>query len=226
MKTVAKLSALLPLAVTLIWLQFLPDRIPLHYDAAGNIDRWGSKWEALLLPCVVLALAAVIAGIGFLLRRKAGDDEKALAYAEANGKVLRLVVLGVSLFFTVLQAAILIGAGREAASGAERASVPMMKVSALAMGLLLIFLGNIMPKAKMNSAVGLRCAWTQYNDVTWQKGNRFGGWALTAAGLLTIPAVLLAPEGWAMPILLGALAAATVVSLVCAKKVYDEESGR
>ena len=224
MKLLAKISAFLPLAMTLIWLQFLPDRIPLHYDAAGNIDRWGSKWESLLLPCIVLALAAVIAGTGFLLRRKAGIDEKQTALAEANGKVLRVVVLGVSLFFTVLQAAILIGAGREAASGAETASVPMMKVSAVAMGFLLIFLGNFMPKAKRNSAVGLRCAWTQYNDVTWQKGNRFGGWALMAVGLLTIPTVLLAPEGWAMPILLIALTAATVASLIYAKKVYDEET--
>ena len=224
MKTIAKISAFLPLAVTLVWLQFLPDRVPAHYDAAGTIDRWGSKWEYLLLPCVVLALAAVVAGIGLLLRRKAGTDEKALAHAEANGKVLRFVLLGMSFFFTALQIAMLIGAGREAASGAERASVPMMKVSAIAMGLLLIFLGNFMPKAKPNSAVGLRCGWTQYNDVTWQKGNRFGGWALMVAGLVTIPAVLLAPEGWAMPILLAAIFLATVVSLIYAKKVYNEET--
>lgn len=226
MKTIAKISAFLPLAVTLVWLQFLPDRVPTHYDAAGIIDRWGSKWEYLLLPCIVLALAAVVAGIGLLLRRKAGTDEKALAHAEANGKVLRFVLLGMSFFFTALQIAMLIGAGREAASGAERASVPMMKVSAIAMAFLLIFLGNFMPKAKPNSAVGLRCAWTQYNDVTWQKGNRFGGWALAAAGLVTIPAVLLAPECWAMPILLAAIAAATIASLIYAKKVYDEETGR
>ena len=226
MKTIAKLAAFLPLAATLVWLQFLPDRVPVHYNAAGTIDRWGSRWEFLLLPCVVLALAAVIAGIGLLLRRKAGADEKALAHAETNGKVLRLVLLGLCGFFTVLQIAMLIGAGREAASGAETASVPMMKVSALAMAFLLIFLGNFMPKAKLNSAVGLRCGWTMYNDTTWQKGNRFGGWALITAGFVTIPAVLLAPEGWAMPILLGTIAAATVASLIYAKKVYDEETGR
>lgn len=224
MKTISKISALLPLAVTLIWLQFLPDRVPVHYDAAGAIDRWGSRWEYLLLPGVALLIAAAVSGIGLLLRRKAGTDEKEIAHAEANGKVLRFVLLGLSFFFTALQVAMLLGAGREAASGAERASVPMMKVSALAMAFLLIFLGNFMPKAKPNSAVGLRCAWTQYNDVTWQKGNRFGGWALIAAGLVTIPAVLLAPEGWAFPILLSAIFLATVASLIYAKKVYDEET--
>ena len=223
MKTLGKLLAFLPLAVTLIWLQFLPERVPVHYDAAGTIDRWGSKWEYLLLPCAAVALAAVIALTGFLLRRNAGTDEKALAHAEANGKVLRLLLISLCLFFTVLQAAMLLGAAREAASGAERAAVPMMKVTAICMGFLLILLGNFMPKAKMNSVVGLRCAWTQYNDLTWQKGNRFGGWALMAAGLLTIPAVLLTPEGWAIPILMGLLFSATAASLVYAKKVYDAE---
>ena len=81
-----------------------------------------------------------------------------------------------------------------------------------------------MPKAKKNSAVGLRCAWSMYNDVTWQKSNRFGGRAMMAAGLVTVAAVLLAPEGWAMPILLGALAVATIASLIYAKKVYNEET--
>ena len=224
MKTVAKISAFLPLAVTLIWLQFLPDRVPVHYDAAGTIDRWGSKWEYLLLPCVAFLIAATVSAIGLLLRRKAGTDEKEVAHAKANGKVLRAALLGLGLFFTALQIAMLLGAGREAAAGAEKASVPMMKVSAIAMGLLLILLGNFMPKAKPNSAVGLRCAWTQYNDVTWQKGNRFGGWALMAAGLVTLLAVPLTPETWAMPILLAAIFLATVASLIYAKKVYDAET--
>lgn len=28
----------------------LPDQIPGHYNGAGEIDRWGDKWELLLLP--------------------------------------------------------------------------------------------------------------------------------------------------------------------------------
>ena len=30
-------------------IQFLPDQIPAHYNAAGEIDRWGSKYEQLIL---------------------------------------------------------------------------------------------------------------------------------------------------------------------------------
>ena len=30
----------------------IPDQIPGHYNAAGEIDRWGSKLELLILPVV------------------------------------------------------------------------------------------------------------------------------------------------------------------------------
>lgn len=40
-----------------IWSQ-LPDQVPAHYNAAGDVNRWGSKWELILLP-VIAALLAV-----------------------------------------------------------------------------------------------------------------------------------------------------------------------
>lgn len=30
----------------------IPEQVPLHYDWAGNIDRWGSKGELLILPII------------------------------------------------------------------------------------------------------------------------------------------------------------------------------
>lgn len=28
----------------------LPDKVPAHFNGAGEVDRWGSKWELLILP--------------------------------------------------------------------------------------------------------------------------------------------------------------------------------
>lgn len=41
------------------WANF-PEQIPAHYNAAGVIDRWGSKGELLTLPVVALALYLLI----------------------------------------------------------------------------------------------------------------------------------------------------------------------
>ena len=47
---------LLPMAVTLFALPFLPEQIPAHYGFGGQVDRWGSKYETLILPIFVSAI--------------------------------------------------------------------------------------------------------------------------------------------------------------------------
>lgn len=37
----------------------LPDEVPAHYNALGEVDRWGSKMELLILP-LVGAFSAVL----------------------------------------------------------------------------------------------------------------------------------------------------------------------
>lgn len=46
--------ALIPVAVTSIVLQFMPDIIPMHHDLAGNTDRWGSKMESFIFPVIIM----------------------------------------------------------------------------------------------------------------------------------------------------------------------------
>ena len=38
----------------------LPDQIPMHYDFAGNIDRYGSKASALFLPILAVIMYITI----------------------------------------------------------------------------------------------------------------------------------------------------------------------
>ncbi|MCM3710685.1 DUF1648 domain-containing protein [Sporosarcina luteola] len=39
-----------------VWGQ-LPDQVPVHFNAAGEVNRWGSKWELILLPIIAALLA-------------------------------------------------------------------------------------------------------------------------------------------------------------------------
>lgn len=34
------------------YLGTLPEEVLAHYNALGEVDRWGSKWELLILPGV------------------------------------------------------------------------------------------------------------------------------------------------------------------------------
>ena len=225
MKQLAKILAFVPMAMTVIWLQFLPDRVPAHYDLQGNIDRWGSKWETLLLPAVVLVMGVIFAAVGANMTRRAGEDGQKQAHAASNVKVLQVTMLVTGLMFTVLQAYILYGAGRGAAQEAVSGD-GIMRITSVCMGILFIVLGNVMPRTKYNSTVGFRCSWSMYNDVTWQRCNRFAGTAMMGAGLIILIGVILAPAAWAVPLLLIVLTACLIVCLCYAHRVYREEKGK
>ena len=53
-------------------------------------------------------------------------------------------------------------------------------------GVLMIVTGNIMPKLRMNSIMGLRTHWSMKNEVTWKKCQRMGGISFIVGGIIII----------------------------------------
>lgn len=45
----------IPLYLLMNWQQ-IPEQIPMHYDAMGNIDRWADKGELIVMPIVTLIM--------------------------------------------------------------------------------------------------------------------------------------------------------------------------
>ncbi len=52
----------IPLYLIIDW-KNIPSEIPMHYDALGNVDRWGSKGELLILPIMTFIMCAFISVI-------------------------------------------------------------------------------------------------------------------------------------------------------------------
>ena len=97
----------LPLLATLAALLVMPAEIPAHYDAAGNITRWGSKYEMLLLPLITLLMG------GFLLKvsRWSGRQH------QENRTAVVAIGCGALLAFNVMTVIFLVKACRIAAQG-------------------------------------------------------------------------------------------------------------
>ena len=226
MKKAMWIISLIALTGTAIVLQFMPDQVPMHYDAVGNIDRWGSKYENLIFPVIILAMSLFWTLFIKYYEKKAlrEIDGKESAGASSNAKVLGIVGLCMAAMFTVMQGFILYGAYTEAVSGATTWSVDIGKVSVILMGIIFIILGNFMTKTRINSTVGVRVSWSMYNDNTWRKSNRFGALAIMIAGVVTIiMAVILKNSFGAAMAAVGAVILAAVVTLVYAHKVYVQE---
>ena len=54
------LLSFLPLGITLAILPGLPEQIPAHYGLDGTVDRWGSRYETLIFPAIILLFSALM----------------------------------------------------------------------------------------------------------------------------------------------------------------------
>ena len=82
--------------------------------------------------------------------------------------------------------------------------------AAIAVGLLLIVVGNSLGKFSQNGVVGIRTPWTLADKEVWARTNRVGGWLVVLAGVVMVATGLM---GFRMTPGLIALGAAAVVSV-------------
>lgn len=150
----------------------LPERYPIHWNAAGVPDGFASKWiGALLLPWVGLGVSLLVA---LLLRL---DPRK--ANVEASMKAVEVIMIAMNGFFLALHLMSL----QAALSPKMHLSTAMMM---LLLGGLFLCIGAVMPMLRSNFFAGIRTPWTLSSEVVWEKTHRFAAWSMGLAGLLTM----------------------------------------
>ena len=228
MKKAIWIIAVLGLVLTAAVLAFLPETVPVHFDAAWNPDRWGSRWELLLLPAVLLLLAGIFTLVMNVWEKKVegAENDKVRAEALTNRKATGIAGISTVSMLVLIFAWLLLRIFR-AASGGETSGDALDRLPFMLMGILFIVVGNVMPKTRRNGFIGFRTSWSMYNDETWRRTHRFGGYALVAAGILTVIAAAALP-GFLAPLaaMLALLTAAVIGTLFYARRVYLRERER
>lgn len=225
MKKAIWMISILSLILTVASLSFMPDSIPMHYNLAGEIDRWGSKYESFIFPVInfVISLFFLLSISHCEKRAAATTVEKERAQALTNTTVLKITGVSMASLFTIMQAFILYGAYMDAHAGTAQSHIDILKVTCILIGLFLMILGNYMPKTKKNHVVGIRTSWSMYNDTTWMKSNRFGAFSLMIAGLLTIATAIFTHSVIAMVMMIAYLLVSVVVTIIYSHKIYQKE---
>lgn len=226
MKRLMWIFAVLPVVVTSITLQFMPDVIPMHHDLSGNTDRWGSKMESFIFPAVILLITLMWHMLVRVFEKKAvkADSEKEQMEAKSSAKVLGIVGLTQAIMFGIMHYFVLYSSCVQALSGGSRATVDIAKVSCILCGIMFVVLGNFVTKAKKNAAVGVRTVWSMHNDNTWRRSNLIGAICIICAGVLTIVTTVFANGTMSTVLMLVYIILASVIAVVFSKKVYDEET--
>ncbi|HSJ63674.1 MAG TPA: DUF1648 domain-containing protein [Gemmatimonadaceae bacterium] len=166
------------LLISLLVFDRLPDRMPSHWNASGEVDGYSSRLVgAFLLPLIALAIWG-------LLRVLPRIDPRRRNYQKFEG-MYDLLVVSVVGFLCVMHLGIL------AFSLGYPVSVDKLIFGCMAV--LLMVLGNLLPRARPNWFVGLRTPWTLSSDRVWERTHRAGGYVFLLAGLTMLLTLLLAP---------------------------------
>ena len=225
MKKIMWIVAMIPVVVTSIVIQFMPDIIPMHHDMAGNTDRWGSKTESMIFPVIILCVTFFWHLLICIYEKKATNakTEKEQMEAKSSAKFLCIVGISEAVMFGIMHYFILYSACVQANTGGSKATIDIARVSCILCGIMFVVLGNFMTKAKKNAVVGLRTVWSMYNDNTWRKSNRFAAISIIVAGLLTIITTAFTGGMTGTIYMLIYILLATVVAVAYSKKVYEHE---
>ena len=164
---ITTIITLLPMLVGVILWNQLPDQMPIHWNAEGEVDGWGGK------AFVVFGLPVIMLAVQWLCTMGTFADPKKQNHP---AKVLHLmfwIIPAISvLLFAVTYATAL---GKE---------VRIEKVLPVFMGLLFAVIGNYMPKCKQNYTIGIKIPWTLNNEENWNKTHRFAGWLWMICGVV------------------------------------------
>ena len=224
MKKIIWTLAVLPTIVTAVALKFMPDTVPLHYNFAGEIDRWGSKYEHFLMPALLIVFVVLMQVITYFQEKKIEDEPtpREQASRRNNIKVVRIVTIVFEIFLLILICWMLWTSKENANLGTEQTATNIGQFIWIAMGILLVVIGNILPKSRMNSVVGVRTTWSMYNEETWSKSNRFGGIVLMVTGIAMVITSLILKESALIIANLGLMILSSIVILVYTYKVFKE----
>ena len=168
----------LPLVASLIALQFLPNVIPAHYNIDNVVDRWGSKYEILILPVLIIGF-----GIFSLVMGKVAQKQEPLG--NNNEKSNLFIGNCVLLIFNMLSG-FMIYSSLHQLEKLEFASLTFIQIAFIIIGIFLIVISNLMPKVKRNSVLGFRTKQTMKNDEIWKKCQRCSGITGMIAGCIIV----------------------------------------
>lgn len=152
----------------------LPDRMPTHWSATGEVDGFSSKGFAVFFfPAVTLAVYLLMLFIPFIDPLRENYKKFAGVY---YGFRLVLVLFFCLLYFYTL------AAGLGFKMNINFFIIPLLS-------LLFIAIGFFLPKMKKNWFCGIRTPWTLQSDEVWEKTHQFGGKSFIVAGILSLLSV-------------------------------------
>lgn len=185
----------------------LPDPVPTHWNAAGEVDGWTPKpWGVWLWPALTAGLYALLLVLPWI-------SPKGFRLDSAR-RVYDIVAFVLVAFLAAIQLTAFLDALGKGPGVA--ALVPVL------LGLLFIVLGNYLGKFPKNFFVGIRTPWTLASDEVWNRTHRLGGWLFMGAGALLFGSAFF---GFSRLVVIAVVAVTAAVPLLYSLFLYRKLHG-
>ncbi len=194
---ITSIITILPVFVGLILWNKLPEQIPTHFDASGEPNGYSGRAFAVFGPYLICLFAHLFCAFGTL-----ADPRK-----KAIGQKMYALVLWICPVVSLFCAIWIYGY----TFGVDFLTSP--KAVIIIMGLMLLVVGNYLPKCRQNYTVGIKVPWTLASEENWDATHRLAGKLWVAGGVVIL---LLAIQPWipAFPMSLVIMLAVTFVPMI------------
>lgn len=203
--------AFLPLLYMYLNWQSLPDKVAVHFDSEMKPNGFADKSSLWLYIGGVGALAV---GVYFLMIYINKVDPKRMN--KPVQPVMQKIGMGTLLFLTAINFDILYGALHPLDNFFENFMNPLL-------GLLFMFLGNLMYNIKPNYFAGIKIPWTLASDYNWKKTHRLGGALWFVGGLVLVITGMILPAKAESYVLNTCLAIMVIVPIVYSFIIFKQE---
>lgn len=189
-----------------LWSQ-MPDPMPSHWNAAGEVDGYMPRvWGLFLMPLFSIGVFLLFLAIPRI-------DPLRANIAQFIGAYNWMMVLLVGYLLYIYALTLLWALGYQ---------FNMLTLMMPAMGLLFLAVGWMVGRARRNYFVGIRTPWTLSSDTVWAKTHQLGKWMFIGAGVVMLLSSSLGERGFWVGI--AALLTAAFVPIVYSYLLWKKEN--
>lgn len=196
--------------LAIVWNK-LPEKVAMHFNLKGNIDRYGSKNELIILTGVMILVAAVI----YLLLPLVYKIDPKRNAAENKSRLHRIAFV-VSVFITAVLCMLIYSSSH----GNMKFSVKLIFAG---VGLLFCFIGNYMHNIKPNYFAGFRLPWTLENESNWRKTHLLGGKLFFTGGFFITVICLFTPVIVSIVVFFVITLTITIIPCIYSYRLYKKQ---
>lgn len=178
---------------------YLPESVPIHWNAQGQVDNYGSKAMAAFLFFLPLLLALMFQFLPKI-------DPKKQNYVKFQ-KYYDIFAIFFIAFFVVVNGVML-------TEILKPGTLSIGLVISIGVSLMLIVLGNMMGKIKHNYFMGIKTPWTLADPDVWNKTHRVGGIMWVVIGILALITSFISTVIFSVILLVGALGSTVVLYIL------------